>query len=283
MPTAETGTHPRSCEDGDADAFPNGDPYLRACDMAMEMSLARAIADLEALYEADERGYPLVPMPTDEPDFGSEGWLQRHRHDTSRVNRLGWGCGIHDLLPAKGAWDCYYREHCEIANNPRVRHHCRRGWPCPREAEYYQTHVDAAHIEFKKARDWLSDEEFEESIRDLVLFDLRTMRCSARARFEGWLRKIRRKRKDGLTEELWVPALNDRYETAAFNGLMAAWEKLTTDPRDPADVPKPLEDWENVIRVQKLIWEARQAEAGEKTGPGNEDAGHDDEMGDVQS
>lgn len=216
--------------------------------------------------ELENRGDPPdVDHPLTEPDAGSWEWVQRHKYDVAKVNRVGYGCTIHGILPSRGPDECVYARRCFVADDPALSVRCRRGWPCPRETALFQQHVMSARHEYRKAKAWLGPDEFEATIRDMAFFDLRLQRCSARCRDEGFVHTIERVREDGNIERVPVPTLSDRYETAAFNGLMAAWHQLTDDPRDPEDIPEPLQDWENVMRVQQLVREAEQAEKAART------------------
>jgi hypothetical protein len=83
---------------------------------------------------------------------------------------------------------------------------------------------------------------FESTIRDLVYFDLRKIRCIARHNDEGFLRTIRRELPHGCWEIVRVPCLNDRYATAAHRGFDKALWLLSIDP-NPREPEEPVPAW----------------------------------------
>lgn len=197
----------------------------------------------EAAIEGAKLLYPLrygeVSLPSDVEASGLDAAerMKQLRHDHTKYNRMGYACMVHSILPSRGPDACIYSGRCSVASDPLRRHDlCSPGRPCPVEAEYYRAYVEAGRKQFARALQWLDDVEWYQSISDLAILDLRKVRVSARIRDEGFLRTVRRRRPDGLSEEVQVPTLACRYDTAVDREFNRIFMKLMVDPRSDEEI-----------------------------------------------
>lgn len=160
-----------------------------------------------------------------------------HGYRNSRYNRLTHGVEIDGVLPSRGVEHCFYADRCPVAEDPRIQHVCQPGEPCPYEQWIHDRYVESARTTFSFCRKWLADDDFDRTVHQLSIVELRRGRLSALVARQGFFRPKTHPTSGiqyGIEENLGV----GRYATALDRRFNALMSEVLNDPQSDVPVAK---------------------------------------------
>ncbi len=149
----------------------------------------------------------------------------------SALNRLSHGCNVEGVLPCKQE-NCVWAEGCRL--DPYTR---ENGWPlygdpCHLEQRELDAYILWARRLYAYAKQWLTDEEFEDLIHRLGLLRLRSRRVVQRLNHEGLVHYIELSNGQKLHRE---PIASRRYLASVNHQRDKIMERLAEEPSTKAE------------------------------------------------
>jgi hypothetical protein len=83
---------------------------------------------------------------------------------------------IDDVLPSKGVERCVYADRCPWV----FRSRCAAGSRCGHESYIFDKFISSATTHYAYAKAWMTEEEFDRTIRDLAVISLQNARLAGR-------------------------------------------------------------------------------------------------------
>jgi hypothetical protein len=95
---------------------------------------------------------------------------------TSRFSALAYGVMIDDVLPSKGVNRCVYADRCPWV----FRSRCAAGSRCGHESYIFDKYISSATTHYAYAKAWMTEAEFDRTVRDLAVISLQSARLASR-------------------------------------------------------------------------------------------------------
>jgi len=161
-----------------------------------------------------------------EPEYGTDALMGRprspHGYRLSALNATKHALFTEDVLTSRGSERCPFSSVCAVLKDDELAGACVPGEHCPAERAIHDAYIEDARRTFVSCRQWLSEQQLEETIAELDIVTLLRQRLSALIARDGITRpKVHPV--SGLRYGLEASLAAGRYATTLdnrFNALM---------------------------------------------------------------
>jgi len=152
-----------------------------------------------------------------------------HGYKLSSLNAMKHGLFTEGVLRSRGPERCPFARVCAVLRDDELAAACVPGEDCPAERAIHDAYLEDARRTFSLCWQWLSDQQFEETIAELAIVILQRQRLSALIARDGFTR-LKVHPVSGLAYGLEASLAAGRYATALTNRFNTLMARILHDP-----------------------------------------------------